>query len=592
MPSIKKTMSAKASFRFLFVILALVLLGLVAFLVFWPTIRPISLDLVELYQRGEQYAQQRRWEALEDILTKIGALDENTRQDGSAWVRWLNLARRLGLATQRWEPLRSLSQKALSELPGNPQIRAFHLYVMIKSRYFVGSPLQEDQNIPAFRVLYRRYLLDYYIFDYYRRTGLQGLFNPSELLRSTELSFWSHMADALPNEPLFISRALLAAIKENQPDLFLKYLGILELQPKSQQSLFLNWNPSVINRLIGLANFRLGRWESAATFLSQISEPQYLDRTAIFASAESNYRLGRLKATEIILRRQFNAERENSTILDSTVYKNLVFLYLNFGDVPSALRVLPAYDSFQDIKLYLQIIQAPTPASKQNLQKQFIRLLSEKSGQSLASLFYYYASFPELLTPVLLNTVLNRGQELSEEEEIYFQSIVEMLLWQLNKQGKFDLAIETGEGWLKRWPNAWFITKEMALALAQMPNRAQAAYDLWTTAPVVERNLFWEYVASRLAAQLVRAQGGRRDYTKALEHNYRAEQLIHLLPSSRASQQFLARVLFDRAIWLYFMGNNVDSQKSLRLARSLDPQFISAQNYLNTSIFQESANEN
>lgn len=128
--------------------------------------------------------------------------------------------------------------------------------------------------------------------------------------------------------------------------------------------------------------------------------------------------------------------------------------------------------------------------------------------------------------------------------------------------------------------------------LAQLPGRSAQAYELWNTASILDRHLYWEYNASRLAANLVRAQNNQRGYDQALAHNFRAEALSLHYPNTPALRRFLAQIFLDRSVWLYYSGKALESREALVQARRLDPSFLAAQTYLDTTLLKEMDDEN
>ncbi len=569
--------------------LALLLLALVGFVLWWPTLKPLPFDPDAAYRLAEGYHRAGRWDELENQLRLLASFQENTRFNETVWVRWLNLARRLGRATQRWEPLLLLARKALAELPGNPILKTFSMYARIRARDF-NEPLPKQSELEAANPIYRRLLLDYHSWLYFQNSKQSGLFDPRELLTSKDLGFWSQLADAFPDEPSFNARALLLALGENNSELFLRYLTSLELG-KRQHAVFRNWEAATIDKLVGLASFRLGRWETALTFLRRSRSSLQSDSTASLALAEAAYRLGQLSFADRVLDEELRVVEADDE-KRAQILHNLAFIALFQADLGAIRGLSERGDLPKDLQFYLQIVLTTGEAGKRNLQKKFLEYLSSQSEPSVSAMFFYYASFPDLLTPTLLNTELSRYLSREEQEAPYLQALVEMLLWQLNREGKFFLTLETADKWSRTWPNSWFLNKEKALALAQLSGRANEAYDLWNTASMLDRNLYWEYNASRLAANLVRAQNNQRGYDRALAHNFKAEALSLHYPNTPALRRFLAQIFLDRSVWLYYSGKERESREALVQARRLDPNFLAAQAYLDTALLKEISDEN
>lgn len=589
MPSITDKKFPRSPVKAFLFFIAFLLLTVLGFVLIWPTLRPLPFDPDEAYRLALRYHQSGRWEDLDSQLRLLAISNENTRFNETVWVRWLNLGRRLGLATQRWEPLLLLARKARAELPGNPTLKMFQMYARIKNKDFSEVPTPQEIS-EAQNPIYRRIVLDYYSWLYFQKTKQSGLFDPREFLTSQDLEFWSLLADAFPNEPLFNARALLLSLQENRPELFLRYLTSMELSNR-QRSVFRNWDPALIDKLVGLASFRLGRWETALTFLRRSMDVGSSEPSTSYVVAESAYRLGKLRYADQVLQEKLRQNQDLAPIRQRLL-QNLAYLALAQANIEGVRRLLDSQEIDKDLQLYLRGILASNPADRRNLQRQFLDYLNSLADPGVSTVFFYYASFPDILTPTLLNSALEKYKASEIDDVPYLQALVEMLLWQLNREGKFSLTMETAEKWSRTWPNTWFLQKETALALAQLPSRASEAYQLWNKASVLDRNLFWEYNASRLAAILVRVQDNRRPYDQSLAHNHRAEFLASQLPETLAQRRFLARLFFDRSVWLYYSGQEVESRKSLVIARRLDPGFLTAQTYLNTTLLKEIDGEN
>lgn len=587
MPSTGNERSRSSFVGVVLALLALLALGVLTWVLVWPLVRPLPFDPHVAYQEAERLANLGRWEELERELTRLSGRDENTRFDERTWVRWLNLARRLGLATRRWRPLLELSFKSVGELPGNPTLQTFHLYARIRAADFSGLPPRHDRGGSDDPIL-RRYLLDYHASRYFQRSGASGVFRTVDLLQSRDLGFWAALADAFPGEPLFNARALILSLAADRADLFLRYLTSLELTDFERPTVFSGWDPARVFKLVGLASFKLGRWQTAANFLGRNRRNGVEDRTSNMALAESLYRLGELRESERVMTEELRGAVD--PLVRARLVQNLSLLALTQAELARVRPLAEDPTSPPYLRFYLQAVLSPS--ERPRLRQRFLERLGSESVRDIQPLYFYYASFPDVLTPTLLNTALQHHANVPTDDEYYLQSLVGMFLWVLNREGKFAAALEFGNRWSTRWPDGWMLRREMALALAQIPGRASEAYDLWNTAPLPNRDALWEYNASRLAAALVRPTADRRDYALALAHNVRAQERAARLPDNPATRRFLARILFDRAVWAYYSGRPQESRAALFQARRLDPDFLAAQNSLNTAVFEDVENEN
>lgn len=563
--------------RVLFGVLALVLLSGALILLLWPTLTGPPFDEREAYATARRSADRGEWAELEGHLWAFLEATPPPRMNADRWVAWLGLGRRLGLATGRWEALQHLVARARAELPGNDRIAAFALYARIKNTDYTELPPPPIGEGP-FAILARRYLLDYHLQQYLRRQPSQGRLPPRALLASEEFTLWAHLAQAIPTEPSFAARALLTALKANRPEEFLRFLEILQSYPEPSPLFQGDLSSQVLQRLIGLAAYRLGRWEIAIGRLEGLIASSVFDRVASLALTEAYQRTGRMTAAYRMLDRHLT-EASGPLELLLEAFARLALLQGRPAEARDRLNTVPHPLS---LELYLRVILAQDSGSRGALLRRFVDLLSDPEAGARES-YLYHAAFPETLTPTLLNDLIRRWDRPDTPQE-YLEGLVGMLLWELNRQGKFELALRRAEEWESRWPGKWLPRQERALALAQLPGQGGEAYSLWLTAPPAERTVFWEYNASRLAGLQVQAQDSARDYSQALKHNHRAESLLRDLPNNPATRRFRARILVDRAVWQYYSNRQDEAVQTLRTARDLDSGYLESLGFLDIGI--------
>ncbi|GEM_PF-6892047 len=547
-------------------ILSFLIVVLLGFIVLFPILRPMDFNPEELFQQATLHSNQGDIPALAKDLTLLSEYRGNTRFPAQRWIAWLNLARGLGRRTKDFSLLFTLAQKAHSEIHGNNVLQGFLWYARVKAGDWMTLPPERRSGDDPLARIQNRYNLEYYLRSYSTSRGQNILLNPGEILDDRSSKLWTFLASALSRDPSIVSRALLTSARdENDPEFLRFYQALSALNILKESSI----SASVWQRLAGLASFRLGRWDDAATYLEKSRIVSGNDISLELPLAESYFRLAMNRKSEDVLINLF--ERQNLDLpetLREVLIRNYALLLLEAEKVELALQFLEKNNlpQLEQFALYLRTALAfsrnASIAPLQNSMASVAR--SESSG--LEEKYLFYAAFTDLITQPQLVSLLNSAKD----DLVWSDGIAEMLLWDMNRRGEFQACLSFSEKYLSEKPYAYNVVRERVLAMSQLGNRAQEAFDLWKSLPPSERDFFWEYNAGVLASLTVKTTNERRDYSLALEHNRNAEFMLNRFYSSRSRLFLRARLLYMRAQWLYLMGEKQTAIETLNTAKNLD----------------------